>query len=125
VHEAFIDEEEEASTGAANNDVRCGRYVAISTDRGDAMDPRDEKEDMIQRAVTAIAFVPADAENPSGCALRVHFHSAMPSFSSAVGVFLLPFWCPHQHESTMEAAKLFKLPETADTYRARESNTCM
>jgi hypothetical protein len=55
------------------------------------MDPRDEKEDMIQQAVTAIAFVPADAENPSGCALRAHFHLAMPSFGSAVGVFFLPF----------------------------------
>jgi hypothetical protein len=78
VHEAFIDdEEEEASTGAANNDVRCGRYVAISIDRGDAMDPRDEKEDMIQRAVTAIAFVPVDAENPSGCALRALSHAKL------------------------------------------------
>jgi hypothetical protein len=61
------------------------------------MDPRDEKEDKIQRAVTAIAFVPADEENPSGCA---HSHSAMLSSSSAV----------------MVAARLFKLPETAGNY---------
>jgi hypothetical protein len=118
VHEAFIDEEEEeeASTGAANNDVRCGRYVAISIDRGDAMDLRDEKEDMIQQAVTAIAFVPADAENPSGCALRAHCHSAMPSFGSAVGVFFCLFGVLVSTNLTMEAARLFKLPETADNY---------
>lgn len=43
MHEALADVED-ASIGAANNDDRCGRYVAIPTMEGDAMDPRDKKE---------------------------------------------------------------------------------